>query len=51
MLEEIIAHIRAIEGEMERFEVEGWVMSREYRRLAKKHKILVKTVKKLEKIK
>lgn len=51
MLEEIIAHIRAIEGELERFELEGWTMSREYRRLAKQHRILVKAARKLEKIK
>lgn len=51
MLQEIKAHLRAIEGELERFELEGWVMSREYRRLVKQHRILVKTVKKLEKIK
>lgn len=51
MLQEIKAHLRAIEGELERFEVEGWVLSRAYRRLSKQRRILAKTVKKLEKIK
>lgn len=50
MLQEIKAHLRAIEGELERLELEGYVYSCAFRRMVKQARILRRTIRRLERI-
>lgn len=50
MLEKLKTHVKALDGEIEHMELSDHTYTKEYILLKKKRKIIVRTIKKLERI-